>query len=313
MDRVFTNVGLVRCPDYEPQILLQAFQQLTEACPVKLNLRSADVVLKPNLISARKNSLACTEGRFIQAAATWFLDHGARVTVGDSPAFGTSRTVLAKINILHTLRGMGIRITDFMETEPVVLPSGLKTGLARDALNSDLLVNLPRVKAHAQLRVTLAVKNYFGCVVGMRKPMWHMRYGGRKGCFTRYLVEILSMLPPSMTFVDGITAMHRTGPIGGEPFQLAVVACSENPVALDRVMLEILDVAPHASPLLQACMAAGLTGTDIENIVFPLCHPLELKTWDFQVPEKLNPIRFNPARFVYNNIRRCLLRQKIFH
>lgn len=305
-----TTVGIVRCSDYDPPVLTGALQSLAATCPAGINLRSANVLLKPNLISARRGTLACTEGRFILAVAAWFLDHGARLTVGDSPAFGTARSVLHKIGVLHELEKMAVKIADFTRAQSVVLPSGLQAGIAAEALDRDLLVNLPRVKAHAQMRLTLGVKNYFGCVAGMRKPLWHMHYGGRDCRFHHHLVELLAVLPRSITFIDGITAMHRTGPIGGDPFALGLAACSANPVAVDRTLLEILGIPPDASPLMQACAAARLTGTDLDDLVFPLLRPDEVQTDNFQVPEKLDPVRFNPLRFVYSSVRRAVLEKR---
>jgi uncharacterized protein (DUF362 family) len=310
MEIVATKVGILRCDSYAQDRLGQVIAQLAETCSPDMNLRSARVLLKPNLISARRNTLACTEGAFLEAVARWYLDHGARVTVGDSPAFGTTRSVLTRIGVLRSLERAGVCIADFQETEPVTLPSGLKTGLAVEAMHADLLVNLPRVKAHAQMRVTLAVKNYFGCVTGLRKPLWHMRYGGRGGGFSRHIVEILSVLPPGITLVDGITAMHGTGPIGGEPFSLGIAACSANPVAADRAMLEIIGLAPASSPVMQACIIAGLTGTAIGELAFPFLTPGEVRVQGFLVPEELQPVRFNPFRFLYSSMKRTILQQR---
>lgn len=308
MDCRSTSVALTRCADYHEPTLLQSFDRLWGACAPSLNLRSAQVLLKPNLITARRGLLACTEGRFILAAARWFLDQGSRVAVGDSPAFGTAEGVLESLGVVASLRGQGVRIADFGRTRPVTLPSGLAVGLASEALDCDLLVNLPRVKAHAQMRVTLAVKNYFGCVGGMRKPLWHMRHGGTRGRFADHLAELLTVLPGGITLVDGITAMHRTGPTGGEPYPLGLSACSTNPVAMDRALLEVLGVAPEASPLLQACQRSGLTGAVSGQLHFPLLAPADLRVAGFVVAPELMPVRFNPLRFAKNSVRRLLIR-----
>lgn len=310
MDLVSTKVGIVKCPYYSHEILAESLQKLAGVCRADINLRSARVVVKPNLISARRSSLACTEGRFILAAARLFMNHGARVVVGDSPAFGTTRAVLDKIGVLHSLQKMAVPIADFTRVKPVKLPSGLTTGLAAEALDCDLLVNLPRVKAHAQLRVTLAVKNYFGCVAGLRKPCWHMKHGGTAGAFRHHLVELLSVLPQSITFVDGITAMHRSGPISGEPFNLGIVACSANPVSADRALLEIIGLEPHASPLMLACIDAGIVGVDLSELSFPILAPRDVKADSFEVPPELSPIRFSPFRFLKNNIKRIILQYR---
>ncbi len=310
MDLTSTTVGIVRCPHYGHEILTESLQKLRQVCRVDINLRSAGIVIKPNLISARLSPLACTEGRFILAAVRLFRDHGARVVVGDSPAFGTTRGVLDKIGVLQSLQKMAVPIADFTEVESVVLPSGFKAGLAAEAMNCDLVVNLPRVKAHTQLRVTLAVKNYFGCVAGMRKPYWHMKYGGETGSFKQHLVELLKVLPQSLTFVDGITAMHRNGPIGGEPFDLGIVACSTNPVAVDRSLLEIIGLTPHASPLMSACVDAGIKGTDLAELAFPLLIPCDVKADNFEVPENLSPIRFSPTSFLKGSIKRIFMHHR---
>lgn len=305
MDISSVTVALVKCQEYREQSLLSAFARMWSACAPRMRLHGARVLLKPNLITARRGLLACTEGRFILAAARWFLAQGCRVAVGDSPAFGTVQGILGSMGILAELRQAGVKIADFGRTRAITLPSGLQVGLATEALDCDLLINLPRVKAHAQMRVTLAVKNYFGCVGGMRKPLWHMVHGGTDGRFAGHLAELLTVLPDSITLVDGITAMHRTGPTGGEPFALGLTACSLNPVALDQALLAVLGLETKDSPLLQACYQAGMTSGSLH---FPLLAPADLRVEDFTVPSELMPVRFNPLRFVHSSIRRALIR-----
>ncbi len=307
MDLTSNQVFLEKCSDYSEHSLVDCCNKILTPCVSNRNLSTTRVLLKPNLITARMGTMACTEGKFILAVAQWFLDQGAYVSIGDSPAFGTSTSVLEKIGIADALRKLSVSITDFKQVRTVTLPSGISAGIAVDALDCDLLVNMPRVKAHAQLRVTLAVKNLFGCMVGMRKPLWHMVHGGKCGDFTHHLVELLSVLPAGVTIVDGVTAMHRTGPMGGLSFPLGVVACSHNPVAIDRALLSILRVEPEMSPLMQTCIKMSLNGTDLDSLVFPLCTPGDLKVDSFEVPESLNSIRFNPFNFFRGIARRVLL------
>ena len=303
-----TSVALLRCDEYDQQALAHAFDRMWLSCRSPANLRSSHVLLKPNLISARQGLLACTEGRFILAAAGWFIDRGAYVTVGDSPAFGTTASVLHRIGITGELRRLGVDIVNFKRTRETMLPSGVRAALAVEALDCDLLVNLPRVKAHIQVRVSMAVKNYFGCLAGMHKPLWHMIHGGTTGKFESLIVEFLSVLPESITLVDGITAMHQTGPMGGKPFALGLTACSANPVAIDRALLEVIGIAPVDSPVMQACRSAGLNGSRLDQLIFTLQAPDQLKADSFEVPRELSPVRFNPFRFIKNGFRRLLLR-----
>ncbi len=303
-----TAVALSAQSSYEKMVLNTAIDALL--APVRPgNLRGQQILLKPNLITARNGRLACTDGRFIAAVARWFLDMGARVTVGDSPSFGSARSVLRAIGVLPELERLAVSTVEFRHVTEMMLPCGQRAALATAALECDLLVNLPKVKAHSQMRLTLAVKNLFGCLVGFHKPWWHMVHGGADGRFADLLVDLLKVLPPGCTVVDGIVAMHETGPIHGEPHPLGILAAGVNPVAVDTALLAVLGVDPRLVPLWCAADRAAIAGTRMEDLVFPLSQPGSLVVQPaFAVPETLTPVRFNPLRFGKNAIKRWMLR-----
>ena len=311
------SVALTTCSDYEEHTLTPALDQVLEVIELPINLRSSEVLLKPNLISAKAGSLPCTEGALILAVARRFLDQGARVSIGDSPAFGTATSVLKKLNLLAELDRLGVRVRSFTQGVSVELPGDSQAFLARAALECDLLVNMPRIKAHDQARLTMAVKNYFGCLVGLRKAWWHMAYGGNTPCkeqrFFDRLIRIPAAFPASINIIDGILAMHKSGPLHGTPYPLSLLAASTNAVAADRALHEILGVKPKHSPLMAACQRAELPGANLSHLSFPLAQPEELQVDDFQVPEQVNPVRFNPFRFLASSVRRFVMgRERLF-
>jgi uncharacterized protein (DUF362 family) len=306
-----TTVALVSQLSYQQPLLDQTVDHLLSMIDDLGTLRTARILLKPNLITARNGSLPCTEGRFITAVARWFLEQGAQVAIGDSPAFGSARAVLDAIGALSTLQSLGVPVVEFSRTQPIILPCGQPAAMAAAAMECDLLVNLPRVKAHSQMRVTLAVKNYFGCLSGFHKPWWHMAHGGNNGRFAALLLDLLAVLPPSLSLVDGIVGMHQTGPIHGEPFSLGVMSCGVNPVAIDTALLVLLGIDSSQSPLWRAACQAGIQGTVLEDLVFPLAAPVGLRVQGFVVPDELGPVRFNPFRFVRNSLKRLLLRVEV--
>jgi Uncharacterized conserved protein len=299
-------VFLTRLPRYEQLPLETAVDGLLAAMPHP-TLRTANVLLKPNLITARNGLLACTDSRVIVAVARWFQAQGARVAVGDSPSFGSARGVLAAIGALPDLRRLNVAVREFRRCRKVVLPCGQKADLATAALECDLLVNLPKVKAHSQMRVTLAVKNVFGCLAGFQKPWWHMAHGGSNDRFADLLVGLLAVLPTGCTVVDGVVAMHRTGPVHGDPFPLGILAGGVDPVAVDTALFTLLGIDPCDCPLWYAARRAGLAGTTSAELAFPLLHPADCAVHDFVTPETLDPIRFNLFRFVNSSIKRVLL------
>jgi uncharacterized protein (DUF362 family) len=303
-----TRVSLKAHSSYEQPSLDAAIESLLASMDSLGTLRTARVLLKPNLITARNGRLACTDGRFIVAVARWFAVRGAQVAVGDSPSFGSARSVLEAIDALPVLREMGVPVVEFRQVKEVTLPGGYKVPMAAAAMECDLLVNLPKVKAHSQMRLTLAVKNLFGCVSGFHKPWWHMVHGGANGRFAELLVALLALLPAVCTMVDGIVAMHQTGPIHGEPYALGVITGGANPVAVDTGLMHLLGVDPRQCPLWCAAHRAGLAGTNMDELMFPLARPSGLAVNDFMVPEVLGPVRFNPFRFAKNSMKRVLLR-----
>lgn len=306
MDLLDRKVSLLACESYDADVLETALSNLLGA-HIPSSLHGKRVLLKPNLISAKKNLLACTDGRFIVATARFFLEQGAKVLVGDSPAYGTCRNVLAQMNLLEQLDYFGVRIVEFDRVAPTDLASGQRVGIAKQVLESDYLVNLPRIKAHGQLRVTLGVKNCFGCVGGLRKAMLHMTLGDR-GDFQRMLAALLQVLPDSISIADGITAMHKTGPIDGKPFPLGLTAAAANPVALDTAVMKILRVDPELNPVWHSCKEFGYRGINAEDLEFLLQSFSDFHVRGFRVPVETNPIRFSLLRFVKGNAKRLMLR-----
>lgn len=236
--------------------------------------------------------------------AEWCVDQGARVAVGDSPAFGSSLTVMQLCGMSSALRGLPVKAVPFSRGKSVRLACGIKVGIAPQALDCDFLINLPRVKAHAQVRVTLAVKNYFGVVSGWKKAWLHMRCGERENLFESLLVDLLKAVPSGFSFIDGIVAMHKTGPVAGDPFPLGLVAGSPNPVALDAALLDILGVSADQSMVQMECIRRNMPGSRSSNLSYPFLCPEETAVPDFQTPRVLDRVRFQPGRMMKSCLKR---------
>ena len=277
-------------------------------CLGSFNLSSGGkVLLKPNLISAGAPRLACTHAEFVAAVAAWFIDHGWRVSIGDSPAFGSAVSVAERQGIIRAVRGMDVQVVEFASVVRRRLPSGICVGVAAEALDCDLLVNLPKIKAHDQMYVSMAVKNIFGIVKGVRKSWLHMRYGDSHLDFARIILELQGLLPENITLADGIEVMHMHGPMHGEPLSLGCLAGSRSSVALDTAMLALLGLEAERSPLWCAARERNLPGVQLSGIEFPLLAPSDFSGSGFVAPEILSPVRFRPLRYILNSLRRGVL------
>jgi uncharacterized protein (DUF362 family)/Pyruvate/2-oxoacid:ferredoxin oxidoreductase delta subunit len=207
--------------------------------------RGTRVLIKPNLLApATPQRAMLTHPMVVKGVAEYVLEKGGKVQISDSPAMGTFEKVLKESGILEALKGLEVTYKEFKESMTVDVGDPFKKiEIARDAIDADVLINLPKLKTHSQMLLTLGVKNLFGCVVGFRKPQWHLRAGVEREVFATLLVRIYQAIRPKLTILDGILAMEGEGPgKGGRPKELGFLLGSADAVALDMVVCRLLQL-----------------------------------------------------------------------
>jgi uncharacterized protein (DUF362 family) len=296
---------LKSCTTYEHRRLKELCAEALQEMGETRSYQGQKVLLKPNLISSRAPRLACSEAAFIKAVAEWFVDAGARVLIGDSPAFGSAAQVLKKHRIWPEIKTLGLEIVEFKTPREQLLTHGVRVGVAEEALACDLFVNLPRVKAHSQMFVTIAVKNFFGIVCGMKKAMCHMKNGLSHRKFGDLMLDLSQIVPHSISLVDGIEVMHKRGPVNGELMGLGCFCAGRDPVAIDTALLAALELDQRRSPVWRAAQQRNLAGSRMGDIDFSDLSPDYFAGSGFVAPTLLNPVPFNPVRFLVNALRRA--------
>ena len=300
-------VFLARVPEYEPARLERAVAELCCAAGFR-PAPGTRVLVKPNLVAPRRTHLSCTHPGVVRAACLYLLDCGAQVCVGDSPAFGTARVVARACGLTRAVADIAAPVVNFSATRRIPLSFGGSIGVARQALEAEVILNLPRLKVHDQMGMTCAVKNTFGCVAGSRKALAHQLHGERGNRFPRLILDVMAALPPLFHLVDGITAMHRCGPAGGDPFDLGLLAASASAVALDTALYGLLGIGPEMVPLWREALATGMPGARPEDVDYPLLSPTDFDASGFIFPRALSPVAFRPWRFVTGRVKSLLAR-----
>lgn len=296
-------VALTRCDDYEYRNVYKAVSECLEASHFAPAL-GASVLVKPNLLKADRTGLCCTHPVVVEAVCEAVLDYGCSVRVGDSPAFGSAASVAQHIGLLERLHRLDVPLITLDSPEKVRFESGASIGISRSALHSDMLLNVPRMKAHTQMRATFAVKNLFGCVSGVRKAIAHSTHGDKANAFRELLVDVALALPQSVSVVDGITCMHRTGPSGGDPYSLGLIGAAGDPVSLDTALYSVLGCSVDEMPLWSELQRKKLHGAFAENLTYPLLSPSSFDTEGFILPQQLTPETFHPLRLLQSGIKR---------
>jgi uncharacterized protein (DUF362 family) len=184
--------------------------------------------------------------------------------------------------------------------------SGTKIGISSVALEADKIINLPKLKTHQQLVMTIAVKNIFGCVSGKAKAIWHYRKGATFDDFCTMLIDIYKLLAPVLTIVDAVVAMEGPGPINGSPRKLGWLIASADPIAAEVVCCDLIGICPEQLPLVKAAQKIGFGCINKQNIQIigdslPAGIPIRL------VPAELTPLRFTPARIVKSILKQIFM------
>lgn len=304
-------VSLTRTNSYETDALKSAISQLLEpmgGLPAIVK-RGDRVLLKPNLLTGSRPTKECvTRVELVATVAEMVKDLGGKPFLGDSPAFGSARGVAEANGYLPKLQALDIPIVEFSGKSYTTTSADFdRLRLSKEAMDADVLINLPKVKSHMQLTVTLGVKNLFGCVPGKMKAWWHMEAGKDAGRFGRMLAETARTIDPDLTIVDGIIGHEGNGPSGGEPRQLGVLGASRDVFALDRAMVDILQVDPDLVPTVAASQVLGLC-PDFDDIEFPVQHPRELQIDDWKLPDAIMPIDFGLPRILRSTFKHLYIR-----
>lgn len=253
---------------YEDPDLREKIFSTFDALDGREIVAGSKVLVKPNLLGpAAPDEAILTHPRIVRLTVEYALEHGAAsVQVSDSPAMGTFKRVLKTSGIAAALDGLEVTCRELKSSRLVDVgePFG-RIELAEDVLDADVVINLPKLKTHSQMLLTLGVKNLFGCVVGLRKPEWHFRAGVDLEKFAMLLVRISQRIRPAITLLDGVLGLHGAGPgKGGKPIHLGFILGSRDPVALDRTVCKLLGIPPLELFTNRAAVEVGLSNGPAE-------------------------------------------------
>jgi uncharacterized protein (DUF362 family) len=304
-------VSLIRANSYEIELLRSSLETLLAPWGgMSSFVKPGDrVLLKPNLLTGARPGKECTtRPEIVYCVAKMVQAVGGKPFMGDSPAFGSARGVAEATGYKPIIQELNLPVVEFHGNRYQTVSEKFNhLLLSKEAIAADVVINLPKVKSHVQLTVTMGTKNLFGCVPGKMKAWWHMEAGKDSDRFGQMLVETARAINPDLTILDGIIGHEGNGPSGGEPRPLGILGASTDVFALDRAIVEILHVDPLVVPTVVASMRLGLC-SDLQGIDFPHLRPEDLKILDWKLPQKLVPIDFGLPRVVGSTFKHLYIR-----
>lgn len=124
--------------------------------------------------------------------------------------------------------------------------------LSEHVLNAEVLINLAKMKTHSMASVTLCMKNLMGCILGGgswdgKEYHWKDYSDRRKihtsGCHNA-LVDLNTLIHPTLNIIDGHIAQEGESPFNGEPVDMKTFVAGEDIVAVDATGAKVMGFDP---------------------------------------------------------------------
>ncbi|MCD6309897.1 MAG: DUF362 domain-containing protein [Candidatus Eremiobacteraeota bacterium] len=204
-------------------------------------------VLKPNLVLGLPPSSGVITHPLITRGTIEILkEHCIKdITILEGPGLGQDPDqVFSKTGYSKMAEEMGVNIlcTDKVKRKKLKWEWG-NVQIPVILLESDLYINLPKLKTHGLTVVTLALKNQKGIVPAPWKKLIH-NHG-----LHQPIVDLYKVIKPDLSIIDGIEGMQGEGPVKGSIVKSHVIVMGENAVETDiagsRLMGIKLDEVKH--------------------------------------------------------------------
>jgi len=260
-------LSLGKGTDYEA-LLVKVFEPLGGIAPfVK---KGARVVIKPNMSWDRKPELAAnTHPLLVKAMAKLCLQAGAsKVMIFDRTCqdmrlcYASCGTPVA-IESLNDPR-VTCTFVDDRKFVPVKIQKGrgiTEWEFYKDAISADCYINMPIAKDHKLARLTLGLKNVMGVIGGKRGTL-------HQG-LTQKVVDLNTVLRPTLTIVDATRILLRNGPSGGkldDVKELHTLFASTDTVAADAYATTLFGMKPDELETTKAAFEMGLGQMDLNKV-----------------------------------------------
>ena len=202
--------------------------------------RDSKILLKPNL-NSNMNALTgnTTDLRILSALIQILKEKGYRsIVIGEGTNSGFYRNkigVISRLKVDTLAKYYGVKVKDLNFATPfeIEFDNGIKAKVARDCVDADLFINLPKLKTHFEIGMSACLKNLMGCLIGQEnKKKTHYN-------LAENIIRINQNLRPHLHIVDGLIAMEGLGPTRGTPVRLDTIIMGTDPYLIDLVCAKI--------------------------------------------------------------------------
>lgn len=234
-DRIF----LLRCQSYQ-EILHQLAETMENFHDILPSDRKARILIKPNL-NSNMNALTgnTTDLRLLSAVISYLKTSGySDITIGEGTNSGFYRNgigVISRLGMDRLAQYYGVRALDLNYSEPkeITFKNNVHANVARICFEADFFINMPKLKTHFEVGMSVCLKNLMGCLVGQEnKKKTH-------DDLPENILLLNQAVRPHLHIVDALIAMEGLGPTRGTPLRLDTVIIGRDPYLIDLLCCQM--------------------------------------------------------------------------
>ena len=265
------SVCLIRCARYDASLVRESVHAALEKLGgIRRFVGSGQkVLLKPNLLSPREpEQVITTHPAVLEAVVREVQQAGARAYIGDSPSnvMKGIRNLWEKTGCLDVADRTGAELVNFEAAGTYARKAGdTSFYIAKSVLESDVVINMPKLKTHGMTLFTGAIKNLYGVLPGFQKTALHSRFP-HPSDFSRMLADLYGCVRPSLHVMDGIIGMEGNGPSTGTLRGTGLLLAGDDGVALDAVACHLMGFSPGEVDAVRFAAEKGLGEGRLECI-----------------------------------------------
>ena len=234
------------------------------------------VFIKTNALSPHpKERAITTHPSVVKAIIEYLKKYNVRIIVGDNPATKEMTTVYRVNGTMDVVNETGVELANNKDLKVISATNYTRYkdfNVSRQIVESDILINVPKLKTHGLAYFTGAQKNLFGTIYGLEKAQWHVKSSSPLE-FGEAMSDLYSAIKEQVkdkvfiNIMDGIEGLEGEGPAtGGVKKNANVLLGSKDAIALDRVAMEMVKLDYTKSFISIISSKRGLGEFDINNI-----------------------------------------------
>ena len=269
MESFYNLVSIVK---YDGTI--NSLKNAIEQCNGFSELKQNDkVLLKPNIVWSGGGTKKIpkygliTTSKIVEDIIQLLHQHGCRNisigegTIADKEFSSDTFNGYKRYGFAKFTKKYGVKLIDFnKEPYKQVELNGTRIEISNAALEADFLINLPVLKTHCQVKVSLGLKNLKGCLSMQSRKEFHEKD------LERMIALLNTQVKPKLTVIDGIYGLERGPTSLGIAHRMNVIIAGRDSLSCDIVGSTVLGINPSSVEYLKEFALLTNRSLDINGI-----------------------------------------------